>query len=88
MRAFGFADNCTQKTTQTALLAVDNKIWRHFACGSFRRALLLIARGRIAGSGQDDRTISSTELNALLRLHLCPINVVVYHGPQGEFILG
>jgi hypothetical protein len=32
--------------------------------------------------------ISTGELNALLHLHRQPINVVVYHDPQGKFILG
>jgi hypothetical protein len=32
--------------------------------------------------------ISTGELNALLHLHRQPINVVVYHDPQGKLILG
>ena len=32
--------------------------------------------------------ISTGKLNPLLNLHHQPINVVVYHDPQGEFILG
>ena len=32
--------------------------------------------------------ISIAKLNALLRLHLQPINVVVYHGSSGRFHLG
>jgi hypothetical protein len=31
-------------------------------------------------SNQADRAISTGKLNALLRLHTRPINVVVYHG--------
>ena len=34
------------------------------------------------------RTISTGQLHVLPRFHLQPINVVVYHDPQGEFILG
>ena len=34
------------------------------------------------------RMISTGKLNPLLNLHYQPINVVVYHDPQGEFILG
>ena len=34
------------------------------------------------------RMISTGKLNPLLDLHHQPINVVVYHDPQGEFILG
>ena len=39
------------------------------------------------GSNQAYRTISTSQLNALLRLHLWPIDVVVYHGPQGYLVL-
>jgi len=35
------------------------------------------------GSNQANRAISTGQLNALLRLHLRPIDVVVFHGPQG-----
>ena len=41
----------------------------------------------ITGSNQAYRTISTGQLNALLRLHLRPIDVVVYHGPQGYLVL-
>jgi hypothetical protein len=33
------------------------------------------------------RAISTGQLNALLRLHLRPIDVVVFHGPQGDLVL-
>ena len=33
------------------------------------------------------RPISTGPLNALLHLHLRPIDVVVYHGPQGYLVL-
>lgn len=32
--------------------------------------------------GQAERAISTGQLNALLRLHIQPINVVVFHGPS------
>ena len=32
--------------------------------------------------GQAERAISNGQLNALLRLHIRPINVVVFHGPS------
>ena len=35
------------------------------------------------GSNQANRAISTGQLNALLHLHLQPIDVVVFHGPQG-----
>ena len=36
---------------------------------------------------QADWAISTGQLNALLRLHLRPIDVVVFHGPQGDLVL-
>ena len=39
------------------------------------------------GSNQAYRAISTGQLNALLRLHLRPIDVVVFHGPQGYLVL-
>ncbi len=44
-------------------------------------------RGRclaFTGSNQANRAISTSQLNALPHLHLWPIDVVVYHGPQGR----
>jgi hypothetical protein len=32
--------------------------------------------------GQAERAISNGKLNVLLRLHIRPINVVVFHGPS------
>ena len=39
------------------------------------------------GSNQAYRAISTGQLNALLHLHLRPIDVVVFHGPQGDLVL-
>ncbi len=41
----------------------------------------------VTGSNQAYRAISTGQLNALLRLHLRPIDVVVFHGPQGDLVL-
>ena len=41
----------------------------------------------VTGSNQAYRAISTGQLNALLRLHLRPIDVVVFHGPQGYLVL-
>ena len=38
----------------------------------------------VSGSDQANRAISTSQLNALLHLHLWPIDVVVFHGPQGR----
>ena len=37
-----------------------------------------------SGSNQAYRAISTGQLNALLHLHLRPIDVVVFHGSQGR----
>ena len=39
------------------------------------------------GSNQAYRAISTGQLNALLRLHLRPIDEMVYLGPQGYLVL-
>ena len=41
----------------------------------------------VTGSDQAYRTISTGRLNALLHVHLRPIDVVVCHGPQGYLVL-
>ena len=41
----------------------------------------------ISGSNQAYRAISTGQLNMLPCLHLRPIDVVVYHGPQGYLVL-
>ena len=41
----------------------------------------------VTGSNQAYRAISTGQLNALLRLHLRPIDVMVYHGSQGDLVL-
>ena len=41
----------------------------------------------VTGSNQAYRAISTSQLNALLHLHLWPIDVVVFHGPQGDLVL-
>ena len=41
----------------------------------------------VTGSDQAYRTISTGQLSTLLRLHLRPIDVMVFHGPQGYLVL-
>jgi len=43
----------------------------------------LCARRR--SSGQASRPISTGKLNALLRLHIPPINLVIYQEPSGSY---
>ena len=53
-------------------------------------SLLLISRAYNLASTESNqayRAISTGQLNALLRLHLRPIDVVVFHGPQGYLVL-
>ncbi len=51
------------------------------------RSFLTHLRLASTGSNQAYRAISTGQLNALPRLHLQPIDVVVYHGPQGYLVL-
>ena len=51
-----------------------------FAFDMFRKGHCLA----VTGSNQAYRAISTSQLNALLHLHLWPIDVVVFHGPQGR----
>ena len=54
--------------------------------GAYPSPLLILSLAS-TGSNQAYRAISTGQLNALLRLHLRPIDVVVYHGPQGYLVL-
>ena len=58
-------------------------------CMGYVRLLIVPAGASLAstGSNQANRTISTGQLNALLRLHLRPIDEVVYLGPQGYLVL-
>ena len=51
------------------------------------RSLQNVCSLAFTGSNQAYRAISTSQLNALLHLHLWPIDVVVYHGPQGYLVL-
>ena len=48
---------------------------------------LVFKRLSVTGTDQAYRAISTGQLNALLHLHLRPIDVVVFHGPQGYLVL-
>ena len=51
----------------------------------FKSMLLIWSNGHaVTGSNQAYRAISTSQLNALLHLHLWPIDVVVFHGSQGR----
>ena len=49
--------------------------------------MLLIVSLVVTGSNQACRAISTGQLSALLRVHLRPIDVMVYHGPRGYLVL-
>src|SRR6056297_3389601 len=49
--------------------------------------LFLIVSLSVTGSNQACRAISTGQLSALLRVHLRPIDVMVYHGPRGYLVL-
>ena len=50
-------------------------------------SVLLVISLSSTGSNQAYRAISTGQLNTLLCLHLRPIDVVVFHGPQGYLVL-
>ena len=49
--------------------------------------LLVLVSLTVTGTDQAYRAISTGQLNALLHLHLRPIDEVVYLGPQGYLVL-
>ena len=52
--------------------------------GSHNRLAAIDAAGMDNGSDQAGRAISTGQLHALLRFHIRPINVVVFHGSSGR----
>ena len=60
--------------------------WPALACSEGSEARDLSGPAS-SGSDQADRAISTGRLNALPRLHLRPIDVVVFHGSQGDLVL-
>ena len=56
--------------------------------GGLALHVAVVRRGRTrAGMDQADRAISTGQLHGLLRFHLRPIDVVVYHGSQRDLVL-
>ena len=74
-----FSNLCLRSELCRSGFAID---WRPL----FRRRNGLLSQP-VTGSDQVYRAISTGQLNALLRLHLRPIDVVVFHGPQGDLVL-
>ena len=68
--------------------SVFRRLPAHQCCSRFSCYVLLTISEQVclavSGSDQANRAISTSQLNALLRLHLWPIDVVVFHGPQGR----
>ena len=54
-----------------------------FSVSLFGYDFVLVDRSS-TGLDQANRAISTGQLSALLHLHLQPIDVVVFHGPDGE----
>ncbi len=78
---------CLQKArSRTVIISINIAAWRCDAILSQGRCMLWSCLS-ITGSNQAYRAISTGQLNALLRLHLRPIDVVVFHGPQGDLVL-
>ena len=56
--------------------------WAHLGAGREAEE-----RCRISGFGRADWAIRTARLSALPRVHLRPIDVMVYHGPRGDLVL-
>lgn len=54
---------------------------------AWRCTRAVVRRGGAAPLDQADRAISTGQLHGLLRFHLRPIDVVVYHGSQRDLVL-
>ena len=58
------------------------------SCECLRRGFVALLAILAAGCGaQANRAISTGQLRGLLRFHLRPIDVVVYHGSQRDLVL-
>ena len=79
-----FARAMTPQPRKTPSLRVTGRVLQHQgSCDPC--SLSMVAFGpAVSGSNQAYRAISTSQLNALLHLHLWPIDVVVFHGPQGR----
>ena len=62
--------------------------WVAYLIGEFARLVIKAFECLGAARGQErdqaDRAIRTSQLNALLRFHTWPINVVVFHGSSGR----
>ena len=65
----------------------DLLISKHFGLPTAALVEAVVLNLAITGSNQAYRAISTGQLNALLHLHLRPIDEVVYLGPQGYLVL-
>jgi hypothetical protein len=69
-----------RRNTHQLALGIPPLAGLSLVCG----LLLTLVGLAVTGSDQAYRAISTGQLNALPRLHLRPIDVVVFHGPDGE----
>ena len=72
-------DFCTLRAVRSVFCVSDRRI--RDAGSLFERELALRAE---ESRDQADRAIRTSQLNALLRFHTWPINVVVFHGSSGR----
>ena len=77
--------NTTKKTCFLKPFSSDESQAQRFVQVLF--CFLVFTRLSVTGTDQAYRAISTGQLNALLHLHLRPIDVVVFHGPQGYLVL-
>ena len=73
--------------TVRLFLTLTIKVVQVSFCFWFCLILTVFFTLSISGSNQAYRAISTGQLSALLHLHLRPIDVVVFHGPQGYLVL-
>ena len=91
-RAEGLVRHYAEKYQPSALIAnvwgfEDQRFSDNYIQESNKFARTPSVLGFEMDSIQDKRMISITQLNALLRLHPRPINVVVFHDPSGRVYL-
>ena len=78
----GFGKRTDSRSCRVCLvfsLCLDRSAWLRQPCGCRTRS-----RTRIMRAIKLNRAISTSQLNASPRLHIWPINVVVFHGSQGS----
>ena len=85
-------DSCAEALRRALKSCKSGKAWRHtticHCCGRGRDlACFFCSSGAPCGTRESLRVISTARLSVSPRLHLPPIDVVVFNDPQGDLIL-